>query len=81
MSDFDPESVDLQRLSAQLTATFAGAAVRGPIVGRTAIRDLVARELSCTVLDAERLVDTLITRGFVRYAEPDGVWLFRGAGS
>ncbi len=62
---FDPESVDLAALRSALEAR-CGAFVEGEVVGRTALRDEVAQQVGCSVLDAERLVDTMVGRGFLR---------------
>ena len=63
--ELDPESIDLANLSARLR-TSCGPTFTGAVVGRTVIRDEVATMLQCSLLEAEQLVDTLITRGFVR---------------
>jgi hypothetical protein len=64
---FSVEDVDLAEVTALLRARFAGAAPAGYLDGRTALRDAVALELDCSVLEAEEIVDTLVSRGFVRY--------------
>jgi hypothetical protein len=38
---------------------------RGSIVGRTLLRDEVARDLSCSLFEAEQVVDTMVARGFL----------------
>ena len=63
-SRFDPETVDLAALTATLERR-CGSFIAGPVVGRTLLRDQLVRELDCSELDAERLVDTLVGRGFV----------------
>jgi len=62
---FDPESVDLAALRSALEQK-CGAFVEGEVVGRTRLRDEVIQELRCSVLDAERIVDTMVGRGFLR---------------
>lgn len=62
---FDPESVDLAALRAALE-TSCGAFVEGEVVGRTRLRDEVLLQLACSVLEAERVVDTMVGRGFLR---------------
>lgn len=42
-----------------------GPAVDGDVVGRTVMRNAVVNGLGCSELQAERIVDTLIARGFV----------------
>lgn len=79
MTYFDPEAVDLATVALHLRAT-VGTAVIGEVVGRTRLRDVVAHHLNCSQLDAERIVDTMIGRGFVvREHTPDGQdsWLIR----
>jgi hypothetical protein len=78
------EEVDLDALTAALLERFAVAAPAGYLVGRTAIRDSVSGTLGCSDLEAEEIVDTMISRGFVRYdgdpttSEPEvRPWLFR----
>jgi hypothetical protein len=78
------EEVDLAELTAALRDRFARASPTGYVVGRTALRDAVATMLSCSQLEAEDIVDTLIVRGFVRYdgdpmtaADDERPWLLR----
>ena len=61
------EDVDLAELTASLRSRFAGAAPTGYLDGRSALRDAVTEELTCSTLEAEEIVDTLVARGFVRY--------------
>jgi hypothetical protein len=63
--DPDPESVDLATLVVVLRRT-CGASVLGAVVGRTRLRDEITRHLDCSLLMAERIVDTMIGRGFIR---------------
>jgi hypothetical protein len=77
------EDVDLAELVDALRSRFARARPTGYLGGRTALRDAVANELGCSVLEAEELVDTLVARGLVRYEgdprEPDDdsrIWSF-----
>ena len=76
MYPFDPESIDLAHLSNQLRE-LAGRTVSGEIIGLTILRDEVARLLDCSQLEAENLVDTMVTRGFLtrhRSVEGDVEW-------
>ena len=59
----DVEHVDL----AELVAVLHGreAELVGSLSGRSRMRDLVAEHLACSMLEAETLVDTLISQGFV----------------
>jgi hypothetical protein len=69
---FDAESIDLEGLREMLHQT-CGPLVEGDIVGRTRLRDAVARHLACSALEAERVVDTMVGRGLLRRATvPDG---------
>lgn len=62
---FEPETVDLAALRAVLHAR-CGAFVEGAVVGRTRLRDEVIAQLGCSVLEAEQVVDTMISRDFLR---------------
>jgi hypothetical protein len=73
------EQVDLAELTAALERVFGGQPVEGAIVGRTRLRDGVASHLGCSSLEAEQLVDTLVTCGFLRLertAEGAELWRF-----
>jgi hypothetical protein len=61
---FAPETVDLESLRNVLEEQ-CGSFVEGDIVGRTRLRDEVSRHLGCSELEAERLVDTMVGRGFL----------------
>lgn len=68
----NPETVDLAAVRAVLEQR-CGPFVDGEVVGRTRLRDEVVRHLACSVLDAERVVDTMVGRGFLRkVTTPDG---------
>lgn len=78
MSTLDPERVDLAALVAHLRHELPEAP-RGAISGRTVMRDVVAKHLGCSALEAEKLVDTLVARGFARLeraADDSEHWLF-----
>jgi hypothetical protein len=60
----DVESMDLAELGSFLREV-CGAFVEGVVVGRTRMRDEVARRHGCSLLEAEELVDTMIVRGFI----------------
>lgn len=73
MDRFDPESIDLAALAAHLERT-VGTATAGAVVGRTRLRDEVVRHLGCSQLEGERLVDTMVGRGFLlRRTREDGM--------
>lgn len=78
----NPESIDLLELAGVLRAR-CGPELPGLLVGKTRIRDEVARHLSCSDLEAETLVDTMVGRGFVvRRDQSDGVtWSIGGEAS
>jgi hypothetical protein len=65
MEYFDPESIDLAELVGYLRES-CGHCIEDEVVGRTLLRDQVVGKLNCSMLEAEQLVDTLISRGFVR---------------
>ena len=65
MTTLNVEAVDLGDLASSLGAAF-GAHVEGAVVGRTQLRDEVARVVGCSQLEAEQMVDTMIGRGFLR---------------
>lgn len=71
------EDVDLAELTRALRAAVGTHSLEGAVVGRTALRDATASHLGCSDLEAERLVDTLVGRGFLRLERsPEGreVW-------
>jgi len=70
MQRFDPEAIDLAALVRHLHA-LVGPAVEGAVVGRTRLRDEVARHLGCSMLDAENIIDTMIGRGFLVRSDGD----------
>ena len=75
-----PEDVDLADLAQALQAELAGGDVVGYLEGRTALRDYVVGVLSSSELEAEELIDTMVSRGFLRFSgdprgsSPAGVW-------
>jgi hypothetical protein len=76
----DVEQVDLARLTELLRRRFTRQAPEGFVRGRTALRDVVLEELPCSALEAEELVDTMVSRGFLRFvsdpggADDAGIW-------
>lgn len=79
MPEFDPEEIDLAVLARELVAVLRESSLEGYVVGRTRLRDAVAGTLRCSQLDAERLVDTMVGRGFLRFdgdtaASGPGAW-------
>lgn len=71
--------VDLGWLARDLARVFAETPPEGFVVGRTAIRDAVAQKLSCSQLEAEQLVDSLVVRGKLLFVpdEGPGWWRFQ----
>jgi hypothetical protein len=61
------EDVDLAELTARLRLRFRGESPGGYLDGRTALRDAVCAELTCSELEAEDVVETMVVRGFVHY--------------
>lgn len=78
------EEIDLLRLSEGLKRDFAHDPPVGYLRGKTALRDRVANRLGCSELEAEELVDTLESRGFLRFdgdptarSQVDSTWRIR----
>jgi hypothetical protein len=67
MEHVEVDEVDLAALMDGLRRDFGGEPPVGYLRGRTALRDAVARRLGCSALEAEELVDTLESRGFLHY--------------
>lgn len=63
----DPENIDLSELAGQLAARFRGAAPSGYVRGKGELRAAVVAIFNCSELEAERLVDTMESRGLLRY--------------
>jgi hypothetical protein len=69
----DIDNLDLAPLLEHLSEVFRFAPPEGAVVGRTALRDAVAEFLSCSQLQAEEIVDTLVMRNYLRLvATPEG---------
>jgi hypothetical protein len=84
--DFDVEEVDLASLAAALQGALGDSPLEGYVRGRTVLRDAVAEHLGCSEAEAERLVETMVGRGFLRFegdpasAEAGGArWTIGGA--
>jgi hypothetical protein len=85
--DPDVEDVDLAQIAADLRGVFESAPPTGYVRGRTAIRDAVVARLGFSEAVAERLVETMVGRGFIRFeGDParadtgDSVWTFGESG-
>lgn len=79
----DPETVDLLALVRALRDELgAPTLMLGYVNGKSLFRDRTVRQLSCSQLEAERIVDTLITRGFARFesssgTQTEGIWFLQ----
>ena len=70
---FVPEETDLAQLASDLRRIFADKPPIGYLPGKTALRDAVVSSLRCSQLDAELVVDTMISGGYLRYSgDPAG---------
>ena len=63
----NPEDIDLNELRRQLSTRFAGLPPAGYVRGKGELRAAVVRILKCSQLEAEQLVDTLESRGLIKY--------------
>jgi hypothetical protein len=67
----DVEQVDLVELRDMLRGHEPELA--GNLEGRSLMRDIVADQLGCSMVEAENLVDTLVARGYAQLAhDPEG---------
>lgn len=71
----DPAAVDLEELRGVLRRA-CGASVARAVVGRTRLREEIRRHLGCSALVAERLVDAMIGRGFIRQQVHRDGWVY-----
>ena len=62
------EDVDLAELAEALRDAVTDSPAVGYLEGRTQLRDLVEDRLRCSDLEAEELVDTLVSCGFLRFS-------------
>lgn len=82
---FRPEDVDLAEVAESLERTTSGVPLMGYFEGKTALRDLVVTELGCSELEAEQVVDTMVSTGFLRYSgdlrapTDEGLWVFQNS--
>jgi hypothetical protein len=80
MQKIHPEEVDLAELAQALQSELVGESVAGYLEGRTALRDQVVTVLHSSELEAEELIDTMVSRGFLRFSgdpsgsSPAGFW-------
>jgi hypothetical protein len=66
------EHVDLAAVAEQLRSRFQCSPVTGHMGALAAFRDVVADRLGCSMTDAERIVETLVARGFLRPSHEPG---------
>ena len=71
----DLAAADLEELRAVLRRA-CGASVARAVVGRIRLRDEIRRHLGCSALVAERLVDAMIGRGFIRQQVHREGWVY-----
>ena len=76
------EEVDLEWVSERLRGMFEHSPPHGYLRGKTAMRNAIEEALHCSELEAEEMVDTLESRGFVHFdgdpsgpSEADSTWL------
>lgn len=67
MTTFVPEKLDLDDLRSKLEERFGELPPVGYVRGKTALHGAVVKLLECSALEAEQVVDTLETRGLIRY--------------
>lgn len=60
MNTLDIDSLDLRAIAEFLAEAIGGGTVAGAVVGLTRLRDLLVDHLSCSMLEAERVLDTMI---------------------
>ncbi|HEY5958415.1 MAG TPA: hypothetical protein VIV60_17750 [Polyangiaceae bacterium] len=63
----DLDNLDLLTVTDTLREQFANSVPGDMLEGKTAFRDLLVTSLNCSELEAEELVDTLITRGYLKF--------------
>ncbi|MBI5546679.1 MAG: hypothetical protein HY901_22580 [Deltaproteobacteria bacterium] len=61
------DDVDLAQLAQSLRERAPAGEPRGYLRGKAALRDMVVRILGCSELEAEDLVETLESRGYLRF--------------
>lgn len=61
------EDVDLETLAGSLRDRTPLGEPRGYLRGKSALRDLVVSILGCSELEAEDLVETMESRGYLRF--------------
>ncbi len=80
----NPENIDLESLSLRIAQSLDQNHRFGYVAGKTMIRNWMVDEEKCSEEEAEALVDTLCSLGWLRFSgEPtvvgaSGCWLARG---
>lgn len=64
---FEVEQVDLTKLARDLYRQFDKAPPLGYLLGRGVLRDAVVEQLGCSELEAENLVETLISLEYLTF--------------
>jgi hypothetical protein len=83
--DLNIEEIDLASLGDALQRAFDTYAPTGFVRGRTMLRDAVVEHLGCSEPEAERLVDTMVSLGFLKFdgdptsAADSAVWIIRSS--
>lgn len=62
-----PEQIDLRTVSRSLAEAFLHHPPHGYLRGKTIMRDHLQQSLGYSALEAEELIDTLESRGFLRF--------------
>lgn len=78
------EELDLLRVTNRLRRDFQNDPPHGYLRGKTLLRNHLAQYLGCSALEAEELVDTLESRGFLHFngdpsarSEAESTWSIR----
>ncbi len=61
------DELDLRQLAAQLSERIPPGQPVGYLRGKSALRDLLEEQVGCSALEAEELVDTLESRGYLKF--------------
>lgn len=59
-STLDIDNLDLRAVAESLARAIGGGPIVGSVVGLTRLRDLLVDHLACSMLEAERVLDTMI---------------------
>lgn len=78
------EDLDLKSVTGKLRLEFMNDPPMGYLRGRTLLRNHLAQSYGCSALEAEELVDTLESRGFLHFngdpserSEAESTWSIR----